>query len=127
MKASVKRDLEDELKAKKSTFDGHIARTHGNNKMLPIDVELRIIQRKVKMTELEVENDTPLRPNYAFEQNEEWRVLRRSIAEENLEQMKNTLGMVLHQKQTIETELPELKARINEIEGLLGRELSKWD
>ena len=133
MKTKERNELLEELKTKKNNLEEFEARIEGGvskamkRNYMPIDKEIIKLTRDARLMELEVMNNKPVNPHFEFERLDEYINLRRTEGKEMVENIKNILEKVNQQKVDIERQIPEFKARINEIEKKLGMDLTKFN
>ena len=117
-------DLIEELESKKQELADRQCRIKGGThprlgrEIAPIDKEIEKREKIIRMREIEIERDAPneAMTKYNYENNEEWRGLRRWFMKEELEGMKKQLEAVKEQKKTCEEDIPRLKEEIAKLE-----------
>lgn len=133
MKTKQKKELMEELKTKKVNLEEYEARMNGGyskamkRNYMAIDKEIRKMERDARLMELEIMNNKPVTPHFEYERLDEYQELRREEGKEIIANLREILEKVKQQKVDIQRQIPELKARINEIEKMLDIDLTKFD
>lgn len=127
-------ELRQELSVKSNTLKNHRARLDGGvinlggkqMQVLSCDVELQRIEREIKLKEIERQLFIPLQPEWRFQADDQWRELQKSMIKEDLDEKTKIKKQVEYQKKQIESEIPKLEERIEEIKKeLAGKEDAK--
>lgn len=121
-------ELKEELKVCETNLKNNKARRDGGfinvgkqkHYLLPIDEEIRRIERDVQMAEIEINELVPMTPYWRFEVNEQWREMNKEKRREALEGEIRKLDMVKKQKIDVVDQISKLKVRIEEIKRGLG-------
>ena len=133
MKTKERKELLVELNTKRSNLEELEARMSGGyskamkRNYMKLDKELAKMTRDARLMELEIMNNKPVNPHFEYEKLDEYQTLRRAEGREQIENLKEIIEKVKQQKVDISRQIPEFKARINEIEKSLKMELTKFD
>lgn len=130
IKSKETEDLKAELESKKKNLQGHLTRlsggVHQGYNLPPIDEEIDALQNLIQKQELERAFTRPLNPRWEYETNSEWIDCRKKEIEKVIIDNRKVLVRIFGQKEKILKEIPEFKARINEIEKKLELPLTQW-
>lgn len=125
-----KRELEEELKLKRIQLEEDEVRMNGGfsptlkKEVMAIDKELIDLANHIEVKTIEKEEFYPVNADWGFQKNPIWLEFNKKKIQEIIDQMELTQRKILDQKNKIELEIPELRARIKELETLLFSFLS---
>lgn len=128
--STTNKDLRDELAVKLADLkDKEIRINGGMNPMLkklipPIDEEIRIRERGIEKSEIMLSSSAPINPKFAYENHPRYRAMCDEETKEELDGLKKILEDVKKQKVEVLKSIPELQARINELEKKLDMKIT---
>lgn len=129
---TTKDDLKDELAAKRGQLKNDELKLNGGyfeaaqREVVSIDKEIKKAEIIIEMQQIQIAKDAPERPQYMFERDDRWRELNKIGMTEMVEGNQKALERLKKQKETMTKEIPELKARINELEKQLGEKITDF-